>query len=75
MDFDSFLQSPPQPLPQHPQALFVGVLERYKNVDGLAEAWRRAAARVPERGCALVGSGTLRPVVERLARELPEQVA
>ncbi|HEY6069462.1 MAG TPA: glycosyltransferase family 4 protein, partial [Gaiellaceae bacterium] len=75
MDFDSFLQSPPQPLPQHPQALFVGVLERYKNVDGLAEAWRRAAARVPGARLRLVGSGTLRPVVERLTRDLPDQVA
>jgi glycosyltransferase involved in cell wall biosynthesis len=75
MDFDSFLQSPPLPLPQHGQALFVGVLERYKNVDGLAEAWRRAAARVPGARLRLVGSGALRPVVERLARELPEQVA
>ncbi|HSP72132.1 MAG TPA: glycosyltransferase family 4 protein [Gaiellaceae bacterium] len=74
MDFDSFLQSPPQPLPQHRQVLFVGVLERYKNVDGLAEAWRRAAARVPGARLRLVGSGTLRPLVERLARELPEQV-
>jgi glycosyltransferase involved in cell wall biosynthesis len=76
MDFDSFLQSPPLPLPQHhPQALFVGVLERYKNVDGLGEAWRRAASRVPGARLRIVGSGTLRPVVERLARELPEQVA
>ena len=30
------------PLPEQPSALFVGVLERYKNVDGLAEAWRRS---------------------------------
>jgi glycosyltransferase involved in cell wall biosynthesis len=75
MDFDSFLQSPPLPLPERPQALFVGVLERYKNVDGLAEAWRRAAGRVPAARLRLVGSGTLRPVVGRLARELPEQVS
>src|SRR4029434_4143533 len=47
MDFDSFLQSPPQPLPVSPRALFIGVLERYKNVDGLAEAWRQVAVRVP----------------------------
>ena len=35
----------PAPLPGAPGALFVGVLERYKNVDGLAAAWRRAAPR------------------------------
>jgi glycosyltransferase involved in cell wall biosynthesis len=75
MDFDSFLQEPPRPLPGRPQALFVGVLERYKNVDGLAEAWRRAAPRLPEARLRLVGSGTLRPVVERLVAELPEQTS
>jgi glycosyltransferase involved in cell wall biosynthesis len=49
----------------------VGVLERYKNVDGLADAWRRAAPRVPEATLHLVGTGTLSRVVERLAAELP----
>jgi len=75
MDFDSFLQEPPRPLPARPQALFVGVLERYKNVDGLAEAWRRAAPRVPDARLRLVGSGTLQSVVERLVRDLPEQTS
>ena len=28
--------------PSRPVALFIGVLEPYKNIDGLAEAWRRA---------------------------------
>jgi glycosyltransferase involved in cell wall biosynthesis len=69
MDFDSFLQDPPRPLPEEPQALFVGVLERYKNVDGLAEAWPRVAEGLPEARLRLVGSGTLRPVVERLVAE------
>ncbi len=73
MDFDSFVQDAPRPLPQRPQALFVGVLERYKNVDGLVETWRRAAPRVPDARLRLVGSGTLQPVVERLVRELPER--
>jgi glycosyltransferase involved in cell wall biosynthesis len=75
MDFDSFLQTPPRPLPDNPQALFVGVLERYKNVDGLADAWRLAAPRVPAARLRLVGSGTLQPVVEKLLRELPEQTS
>jgi glycosyltransferase involved in cell wall biosynthesis len=69
MDFDSFLQQPPRPLPEQPQALFVGVLERYKNVDGLARAWPLVAARLPEARLRLVGSGTLRPVVEQLVGE------
>jgi glycosyltransferase involved in cell wall biosynthesis len=74
MDFESFVQEPPKPLPQHPQALFVGVLERYKNVDGLADAWRRAAPRVPGARLWLVGSGALAGVVERLVADFPEQV-
>jgi len=75
MDFDSFLQAPPQPLPERPQALFVGVLERYKNADGLADAWRLAAPRVPGARLRLVGAGTLRPVVEQLLGDLPDQTA
>ena len=75
MDFDSFLQEPPKPLPSSPRALFVGVLERYKNVDGLAEAWRRAAPRVPGAQLHFVGSGTLRPVVEQLVEDLRAQTS
>jgi len=73
MDVASFLQTPPQPLPERPQALFVGVLERYKNVDGLVQAWRRVAPRVPEARLRLVGGGSLGTLVERLVAELPEQ--
>jgi len=73
MDFDSFLQEPTRPLPAEPQALFVGVLERYKNVDGLADVWRLAAPRVPQARLRLVGAGTLRPVVEQLLRDVPGQ--
>ena len=69
MDFDSFLQSAPLPLPEAPSALFVGVLERYKNVDGLAAAWRAVAPRVPDARLRLVGDGTLRPVLEQLLRD------
>jgi glycosyltransferase involved in cell wall biosynthesis len=73
MDFASFLDRPVTPLPERPQALFVGVLERYKNVDGLVEAWRRAAPRVPEARLRIVGTGTLSRAVERLVHELPNQ--
>jgi glycosyltransferase involved in cell wall biosynthesis len=75
MDFDSFLRSPPKPLPASRQVLFVGVLERYKNVDGLADAWRRVASRLAQAKLQVVGSGTLHAVVEQLARDLPEQVS
>jgi glycogen synthase len=75
MDFDSFLQTPPQPLPHRPEALFIGVLERYKNVDGLADAWRLAAPRVRDAHLRLVGAGALRPVVEQLVRDVPGQTS
>jgi glycosyltransferase involved in cell wall biosynthesis len=75
MDFASFLEQPVAPLPERAQAIFVGVLERYKNVDGLAEAWRRAAPRIPEARLRLVGRGTLSRVVDRLVADLPAQTS
>jgi glycosyltransferase involved in cell wall biosynthesis len=75
VDFTTFLETPPQPPPKRPQALFVGVLERYKNIDGLAVAWRLAAPRVPNARLLLVGSGREQEAVERLLVELPGQTA
>lgn len=72
MDLEPFLE-PPRPLPERPQALFVGVLELYKNVDGLADAWRSAAPRVPGASLHLVGSGSRTSVVEQLVADVPEQ--
>ena len=66
MDLDPFLAEPPAPLPERPQALFVGVLEPYKGIDVLAEAWRLAAPRVPEARLRVVGSGSRSSVVEEL---------
>jgi glycosyltransferase involved in cell wall biosynthesis len=68
MDLDPFTV-PPVPLPDVPVALFVGVLEQYKNVDGLAAAWRLAAPRVEEASLRLVGNGTRVDVVEALVRD------
>jgi glycosyltransferase involved in cell wall biosynthesis len=73
MDLEPFVAAPPAPLPERPRALFVGVLERYKAIDVLAEAWRLAAPRVPEAMLEIVGRGTLRDVAERLVADLPEQ--
>jgi glycosyltransferase involved in cell wall biosynthesis len=69
MDVDPFL-GPPAPLPERPVVLFVGVLEAYKNIDGLARAWRLAAPRVPSASLHLVGRGSRTDVAEQLAREL-----
>ena len=79
MDLEPFLGER-KPLPERPSVLFVGVLERYKNVDGLAEAWRAVAARVPGAQLRIVGDGSLRGVVESLGvrwdrRLAPAEVA
>lgn len=60
MDLAPF-QGPLAPLPEQATALFVGVLERYKGVDVLAEAWREVAARVPGARLRVVGSGRMAP--------------
>jgi glycosyltransferase involved in cell wall biosynthesis len=51
------------------------VLERYKNVDGLARAWRLAARHAPGAQLRIVGRGSRRAVVERLVDDLPAQTA
>ena len=73
MDFDSFL-GPVEPLPERAAALFVGVLEHYKDVDGLAAAWRLAAPRVPEATLHVVGRGSRAHVVRALAAAMPDSV-
>ena len=71
MDLRPFTERPPAPLPDSPRPLFVGVLERYKNVDGLARAWQAAAPRVPGVVLHIVGRGTETAAVERLLADLP----
>jgi glycosyltransferase involved in cell wall biosynthesis len=73
MDLEPFLESSPAPLPDRPVALFVGVLERYKAVDVLAQAWRLAAPRVPNATLHIVGRGALRGVPQQLVADLPGQ--
>jgi glycogen synthase len=73
MDLEPFLASAPAALPEKPVALFVGVLERYKAIDVLADAWRIAAPRLPDATLHVVGCGTLGDVPRRLVAELPEQ--
>jgi glycosyltransferase involved in cell wall biosynthesis len=72
-DLSAFADPPVEPLPERPTAVFVGVLERYKNLDGIAAAWRLAAPRVPDARLLLVGDGRQPEVVRALVAELPEQ--
>jgi glycosyltransferase involved in cell wall biosynthesis len=73
-DASAFTATSPVPLPARPRVLFVGVLERYKNVHGLAEAWRRVARDLPDAELHVIGRGRLRDVVDRLVRDLPGRV-
>jgi glycosyltransferase involved in cell wall biosynthesis len=65
MDLDPFLGEA-VPLPARPRALFIGVLELYKGIDLLPEAWRRVRAQVPDARLRVVGDGRRRDIVERL---------
>ncbi len=69
----AFVAQDPRPLPAEPRLAFVGVLERYKNIDGLAAAWRVAAPRLPGVTLELVGDGRRVEVVEALLGDVPEQ--
>lgn len=73
-DLEAFTAHPVQPLPARPTALFVGALERYKNVEGLAAAWRRIAPGLPDARLVVVGSGSQLDVVQGLQRDFPGRV-
>jgi glycosyltransferase involved in cell wall biosynthesis len=73
-DIEAFTARPPQPMPAEPTALWVGALERVKNPEGLARAWRIVAGSLPEARLIVVGSGSLEHVAKRLASDLPGRV-
>lgn len=73
-DLSSFADRPPAPLPSRPTVAFVGALEAYKNIDGLAAAWRLLAERVPDARLVVVGRGSRRRVVELLLVDFPGRV-
>jgi len=73
-DLSAFADTPAVVTPAEPRVVFVGALEPYKNIDGLAEAWRRVALANPAAVLVIVGSGSRRAVVEALVRDLPGRV-
>ncbi len=73
-ELTAFSEPPVAALPERPTALFVGVLERYKNIHAIAEAWRLAAPRVPDALLRIVGDGRHREVADELVRDLPGHV-
>jgi glycosyltransferase involved in cell wall biosynthesis len=73
-ELTAFSEPPIVRLPDRPVGLFVGVLERYKNVHAIADAWRLAAPRVPEATLRMIGDGRHRDVVEALVAEFSGRV-
>ena len=73
-DLSAFAERLPAPLPARPTVAFVGALEAYKNIDGLAAAWRVLADRVPDARLIVVGRGSRKRVVELLLVDYPDRV-
>jgi glycosyltransferase involved in cell wall biosynthesis len=73
-DLSAFTERPVVPVPEARAVVFVGSLEVYKNIDGLAAAWRRIARELPDAHLYVVGKGSRLRVVEELVRDLPGQV-
>jgi glycogen synthase len=73
-DLSAFDERPPVELPERPTLIFVGALERYKNVEGLASAWALVAPAVPEARLVVVGRGSQQEVVDRLLEDFPGRV-
>lgn len=73
-DLSAFADPPVVPMPDAQRVVFVGALEAYKNVDGLAAAWRDVSAAIPGATLAIVGDGARRAIVDRLVHDLPDSV-
>jgi glycosyltransferase involved in cell wall biosynthesis len=73
-DLSAFYEPSLTPVPDAQRVLFVAALEQYKNVDGLAAAWRRVAVSLPEATLVVVGDGARRQVIDHLVADLPRQV-
>jgi glycosyltransferase involved in cell wall biosynthesis len=73
-DLTAFSEPELVPVPDARRIVFVGALEPYKNLRGLAAAWRRVAAEDREATLTIVGNGSQRALVDELVRDLPDQV-
>jgi glycosyltransferase involved in cell wall biosynthesis len=73
-DLSAFADRPIVPVPEDHRVVFVGALEPYKNIDGLAAAWREVVQGDGEARLTIVGRGSRRMAVEQLVRDLPGSV-
>jgi glycosyltransferase involved in cell wall biosynthesis len=69
MDLGPFVDAPLAALPEPAAPLYVGVLEIYKNIDGLADAWRRDIVE------ALLADPVVGPQTRWSPKLAPEEVA
>ena len=69
IDLHAFSEREPVEPSEAPIALFVGVLEPYKNIDGLADAWRLVAGRLHGASLHVVGKGTRAELIRALMRD------
>ena len=74
LDLATFTEQPVRPLPDAPTAIWIGALQRTKDPEALAQAWRTVERELPSVRLVVVGDGPLRPVIEELAAELPGSV-
>jgi glycosyltransferase involved in cell wall biosynthesis len=74
VDYAPFRERDVVPLPDRPQAVYVGALEPVKDVATLARAWRLAAPRVPEARLLVVGDGSQADLVRQLVADFPGRV-
>lgn len=73
-DLSAFADPPVQVVSAEPRVAFVGALEPYKNVVGLAAAWKRIAQELPTARLTVIGKGSQHAVIDELAAALPRQV-
>lgn len=73
-DLSVFADSPISSVPEEQRVVFVGALEPYKNVRGLAVAWQEVAAALPAARLTVVGNGSQRSAIDALVADLPAQV-
>jgi glycosyltransferase involved in cell wall biosynthesis len=73
-DLTAFTERPLVPVPNDKRVVFVGALEQYKNVDGLAAAWRQVGPAVADSELVVIGKGSRHQVIDELVRDMPSQV-
>jgi glycosyltransferase involved in cell wall biosynthesis len=71
---EAFLRTPTVPSPTASRVLFAGVLEPYKGVDVLLDAWRRVVAQRPDAELVIAGDGMHARKLHAAAKDLGASV-